>query len=333
MKVNSLAAVIVTFNRLKLLKECILTLRLQSYKLDAIIIIDNGSTDETSKWLSGERDLIVIYQENLGGAGGFARGLSEANDRGYEWVWIMDDDSFPERKCLEYLVTFLEKTANNSNIHAVAPLVVEGNCIDERHRGNFSKSDINFPQIQVPLSNESILNLRSNFIIVEFISFVGLLLNRRIINVIGLPVANYFIFNDDVEYSLRIKSAGFKMALLTETCIYHKINQNPDEFNLNKFAKKREALDPKVRSLLDINLFQYYGYRNSIINVLKYYQVANFKVIFVIIKKLLALLYTSLRFGNRVFIRVKLFYETVYQGFTGRIDNKRIRDLYEYLNR
>lgn len=68
---KKVAAIVVTFNRITLLKECIEALRKQSYADFSIIVVDNGSTDGTNLWLSEQGDLIVVKQENLGGAGGF----------------------------------------------------------------------------------------------------------------------------------------------------------------------------------------------------------------------------------------------------------------------
>ena len=64
-----IASVIVTYNRLELLKRTVSALRKQSQKLDLIIVIDNGCTDGTHEWLDGETDLCVIHQDNVGGFG------------------------------------------------------------------------------------------------------------------------------------------------------------------------------------------------------------------------------------------------------------------------
>ena len=71
---QTVAAVVVTYNRLNDLKLCIDSLNQQTRPLDAIIVINNGSTDGTSGWLAEQNGLTVITQSNLGGAGGFLAG-------------------------------------------------------------------------------------------------------------------------------------------------------------------------------------------------------------------------------------------------------------------
>ncbi|MGI8710741.1 MAG: glycosyltransferase, partial [Acidimicrobiales bacterium] len=99
----SIGAVVVTRNRLTLLQECVAALRAQTRVPDEIIIIDNASDDGTRQWLATQNDLTVILQGNVGGAGGFHRGIKEAHARGHDWFWCMDDDTIAQPETLERL--------------------------------------------------------------------------------------------------------------------------------------------------------------------------------------------------------------------------------------
>ena len=72
---RNVGIVVVTYNRLQLLTEVIDALRKQTYNDYQIVVVNNGATDGTEKWLSQQRDIITITQENLGGAGGFFTGM------------------------------------------------------------------------------------------------------------------------------------------------------------------------------------------------------------------------------------------------------------------
>ena len=113
---KTIAAVVVTYNRLALLKDCIEALRHQTRRLDAIIVINNSSTDGTRDWLESQNDLYVVHQENGGGALGFYRGMKEAFAKGYDWVWMMDDDVEPLTSCLQEVVL----TATHYQTHCVS---------------------------------------------------------------------------------------------------------------------------------------------------------------------------------------------------------------------
>lgn len=85
--VGTISAVIDTYNRLALLKECVAAVRSQSRSPDEIIVVNNGGTDSTEEWLAEQDDLIVVNQGNSGGSGGYYTGFQTAYDRGYDWIW------------------------------------------------------------------------------------------------------------------------------------------------------------------------------------------------------------------------------------------------------
>src|ERR1035441_9411687 len=104
---ESIAAVVVTYNRKALLGECLDALLKQTHPLDAIYVIDNASTDGTKEFLN-ERGYLreskiryVPLPDNTGGAGGFYEGLRHAFEAGFDWFWLMDDDVEPYLDGLE----------------------------------------------------------------------------------------------------------------------------------------------------------------------------------------------------------------------------------------
>ena len=109
-------AVVVTYNRKVLLRECLLSLEGQTRRPDAVLVVDNCSTDGTEAMLAEEfRHLWNLRLEvNSGGAGGFHEGMKWAYQRGFEWIWVMDDDveAMPDA-----LATLLEFQTLSDFIH------------------------------------------------------------------------------------------------------------------------------------------------------------------------------------------------------------------------
>ena len=66
---SSVCALVITFNRVAVLRQCVEILRSQTRRPDEIVVVDNGSTDGTSEWLRQQPDLTVLQQENSGVAG------------------------------------------------------------------------------------------------------------------------------------------------------------------------------------------------------------------------------------------------------------------------
>jgi glycosyltransferase involved in cell wall biosynthesis len=104
---NRTAAVVVTYNRLTLLNKCIEKLRGQTVPCD-ILVVDNASTDGTTPWLREQEEAGLLRTRNtggnLGGAGGFNKGMRWAVEDGYKYLWLMDDDCLPEQDALEKLL-------------------------------------------------------------------------------------------------------------------------------------------------------------------------------------------------------------------------------------
>jgi len=210
-----IAAVVVTYNRLNLLKECIDAIRNQTRKPDDILVINNSSTDGTEEWLKSQPDLTTITQENLGGAGGFYTGIKTTYERGYDWIWCMDDDGKPEQNCLKMLLENI--TDNNTVLH---PLVLAedgetfsfGCWIEEK---KLIKKYSDFLK-QFPKETKTINSLGT--------PFNGTLLNKNIISKSGFPNPKYFIWGDESEYIHRIKNHGFKFATVCPAIFYHPHN-------------------------------------------------------------------------------------------------------------
>ena len=101
----NIAAIVVTYNRKVLLRECLQALLNQESTEMDIILIDNCSTDGTQEYISDilQNDHVKLYrtETNIGGAGGFNYGMKIAVSLGYDYLWLMDDDSIPEKKALQ----------------------------------------------------------------------------------------------------------------------------------------------------------------------------------------------------------------------------------------
>ena len=197
-----ITAVVVTFNRKELLKKNIDCLR-QNKPLTRIIVVNNGSTDGTREWLDSQQDLFVIHQDNVGGSGGFYTGIDAACQIGSDWIWCMDDDVFPRVACLEELL----KEAEDERIGILAPrrLMEETIFCHDFQEYNLTNpfasmysKRLDNPNVNVPIE-------------IKGTAFEGPLIRREVVEKIGFPNKDLFIFCDDTDYCIRAIQAGFKI--------------------------------------------------------------------------------------------------------------------------
>lgn len=221
-------AVVVTYNRSQLLKRNIASLRKNSPH--AIIVVNNGSTDDTREWLAEQTDLIVITQANVGGSGGFYTGIQQAMERGADWIWCMDDDVFPRPDCLSNL---LDHTASEE-VGILAPRRLM--------EGNIFTNDFQAVNLTNPFSSMYKKKLKKQVINkpVEILgtAFEGLFIRKEAVEKIGLPNKDLFIFCDDTDYCLRAVLAGYKILYIPSALMNKEKFFSNDTWNERNKKKK-----------------------------------------------------------------------------------------------
>ncbi len=243
-----IAAVIVTYNRFELLKECVESLRNQTRKLDEIIVINNSNTKGNLEWLESQDDLTVISQVNSGSAGGQYTGIQTAYTKGHDWIWCMDDDAEPNINTLEGIIKYAK-----DDISAVCPDVynTEGARL-VLHRGNVNLQEVKSFVLQTSIENYM---LNKEVLKIDFASFVGILINRKAVRKIGLPNKYFFIHHDDVEYSLRLKEFG-NILLVPKQIIIHK------EVSSKHLIKRKFLWKTSYRYKYENYCINYFTFRN-----------------------------------------------------------------------
>lgn len=192
---ENVVTIVVTYNRLNLLKENIDALLLQTVSTD-ILIIDNNSTDGTREYIDNLNNEKIKYKntgKNLGGAGGFAYGIKKATEMGYKYAWIMDDDSIPESNALEML---MDVVGTGIPFSFLASMVywTDGRIFP-----------MNRPTIQT-IKDENVSMIRNCKVFpIENCSFVGCFFPLNLTYQVGLPISEFFIYGDDSEYTRRLR--------------------------------------------------------------------------------------------------------------------------------
>ena len=298
-------AVVVTYNRKALLRQCLDALQAQTHVLDQTIVVDNASTDGTPAMV---RDVypeveLMELEENRGGAGGFHAGMKRATEQEVDWVWVMDDDAEPAPDALKEL--FRPGLHQRNDVVGLSSYVVgtDGNP-QKIHAGWYSPSDM----IYSPLSHTSQCCER-----VGYSSFVGFLVSRRAVAQVGLPDAGLFIWGDDTEYSLRLRRVGSLHLLRNSVVVHH-----------DAYSKERKRASVFSKAWRDRPLQQYwrnyYALRNRLLIARRYStsstQIA--KAYTMGFMRLIRSAVAVLLFDNSKFIRLKVLLYAFLHGMRGQ---------------
>lgn len=204
-----IVAVVVTFNRLDMLQRQLARLA-EVPELDEVLVVDNASTDGTPEWLRTQPVTAELLTENTGGAGGFALGLRLAVERGADLAWLMDDDGLPQPDCLARLL-------EREDLDFWGPAVLAAQ----------DPTRLCFP-IRLPGGTRVVHDMASveaaavdGLIRGVVIPFNGVLVTRDLVERIGVPRAEFFIWGDDVEYLWRAEAAGARIATVVDAHVLH----------------------------------------------------------------------------------------------------------------
>ena len=208
-------AVVVTFQRRAMLERLLDALD-TTVGLDGVLVVDNASTDGTGQWLAGRpRGRVPVrhrtLDRNRGGAGGFHHGLAWAVEEGADLVWLMDDDGVPEPGCLQVLLR------HHGELDFWGPAVVD----------EADPARLVFP-IRLPGRARVVHRMADveraatgGLIRDVVIPFNGVLVTRDLVERIGLPREEFFIWGDDHEYRLRAQRAGARTATVVGAAVRH----------------------------------------------------------------------------------------------------------------
>jgi len=219
---ESVAVVVVTYNRADLLGRMLDGLAAQTREPDAVIIIDNASTDHTRTVLDAHSGLSlqrIHLETNTGGSGGFRAGVDAAYEQGHDRIWLMDDDVVPAPDCLAVLMA-----QDEACLMAVRE-DTRGHLVEK----TATDFDLTRPWSVRPkrASVETAYGERSAMperVEIDVVAFEGFLVRREVVAAVGLPDDSFFIFYDDVDFALRARRAGYRIWAVRDAVLVRQLD-------------------------------------------------------------------------------------------------------------
>lgn len=284
-------AVIVTSNRINLLKECLNSIKNQTLKPDRIIVIDNNSSDGTKEYLIEQKGISFLTQENSGASGGFYTGIEMAFRENPDWVWCLDDDGIPNHNALEKFVDFIstQKSADYLGFIAGKVLWTDGS-LHEMNIPALYQSTGNYNSDKEKIANE-IVRIKSA-------SYVNLFLSRKFISEKGYPDKRLFIWSDDTEYTMR--GRDYMNFSVPGIIAIHHTKENSGPFFSFAISQNKVKL--------------YFGIRNLILIHKKSDKI----LVFVFLRRLLKTFLSELLTMRVTTSNILVSLIAIFNGFTGR---------------
>lgn len=216
---GTVCAVIPTYDRRDLLLETLDGLARQTQPCDAALVVDNASTDGSAEAVAHRHPSVDVLRlaTNTGSAGGFSAGIDWALRRGYDWVWLIDNDSIPDPDALgELLGAHARFPPGGRPVLLASKVVWTDGSILPLNVPLFKRHEI---ETFYGAAAKATLSVRAA-------PYAGLLVSAEVIRRCGLPIAGYFLWNDDIEWTGRLLRNDFGV-LVPTSVLCHKTPGNP----------------------------------------------------------------------------------------------------------
>lgn len=258
-ELTKVVAVVVTYNRQELLRECLSSLMNQTTLPYKVVVVDNASTDGSKEYLkeleqkNPDSLKMIFLPQNIGGSGGFYEGMKFARENyDYDYLWLMDDDTIPEPDCLKGLLeTASDFKAKQEYFGFLSSTILTSN----------KKEYMNVPVIDYATESNGYSSWHRNLDIcavkIATATFVSILFPSEAIKKCGFPVRDYFIWGDDTEYTTRVNKYYAQGYLTGKSLAVHKRKgEKPLSFEGEENPNRLKMY--------------YYMFRNQIINRIFY---------------------------------------------------------------
>ncbi|MBN1135262.1 MAG: glycosyltransferase family 2 protein [Anaerolineae bacterium] len=229
---------VLNWNRPQDTLECVASLRNLNYPAFRILVVDNGSTDESVDLFRTLPGIdLVVNEQNLGFAAGNNRGIQYALERGADWILLLNNDTTVSPPLLSRMI---DAAQTDPQIGMVGPVIYYSDRPDQvwfagmrfRHglyvvrRGLHLKPPLN------PVED------------VDFISGCGMLVPRQTWERVGLFDPRFFMYYEDLDFCVRAKMAGYRLVCATQAHMWHALSAStggPDS-PLKQYYQVRSTL-------------------------------------------------------------------------------------------
>jgi rhamnopyranosyl-N-acetylglucosaminyl-diphospho-decaprenol beta-1,3/1,4-galactofuranosyltransferase len=198
-RTRSVHVVVVAYQRRDLLRESLAAITAQTHAPDVIHVVDNASDDGSAQMVATEFPTVRLHalSTNTGGAGGFAAGLAFALQDQATVVWLMDDDTVPHADALAALLRAYDAYPGRR------PALVASRVVWEDGRDHPMNTPREKPRVGAAERADAAAAVPGGLAI-RSASFVSLLVDADAVRAVGLPQADFFLWNDDFEFTTRL---------------------------------------------------------------------------------------------------------------------------------
>lgn len=221
--------------------ECLGSLFQIIYPNFEIVIVDNGSSDDSVSRINEylfknkiQNSKFITLDSNLGFSGGNNVGIKYAVKNSADYVFLLNNDTVVEKKFLTELVKTAE---NNKDFGLIGPKIYFWPST-KPERIWFTGGKVNWLKTKgthINYNAEDSQEEKKSFGLIkaDYITGCGILIRKEVIQKIGVLSEDYFLYYEDTDYCVRAKKAGWECGIEPKSHIWHKVSRSTKELSLS----------------------------------------------------------------------------------------------------
>ena len=243
------AVVICNYNKKDFVVKCIRSVFLSNYRDFEIFVVDNASTDGSVEAIMGHfsnKLTVLVNKENIGGSGGFHRGMDYAVNAGYKYILCLDNDVEVNEDTIGTLYKFMETKPEAGVCGSVIYRYDDPTCTQEMG-AMIDYRNLGYNALYAKQRNPTL----PEELECDYVAFCSAMLRTDALKLVGLIERGYFIYWDDMELCWRIRRGGYKVFAISQSKVYHHTNTNSPASTFNIYYYFRNKLNCFARHLDD----------------------------------------------------------------------------------
>lgn len=258
---KNLAIILVNYKQPDLTIDCIKSIRRSDIQNYSIIVVDNNSKDNSYEIFGKEEGIVLILlNENNGFAAGNNVGIQYAIDNGYTDVLLLNNDTIID----EQMISMLMHERDTNSV-----LVPKMYYFDEPEKIWYAGGYIDYHKAKAIHEKINMIDYIDRDHEVDFVTGCCILIPISVIQKVGFFDERFFMYGEDVDYSLRLKKSGIKMKYISSAKLWHKVGGSIDKQSpLNAYYDTRNRLI--IMSMYQFGFVSYvYFYITRIIRIIQ----------------------------------------------------------------
>lgn len=218
--------IITAWNDVEKTSACIASVYAQESIKCKIILVDNGSKEHIAEKIALQYPDILIIRlgQNIGPTAGYCVGLNKALELGADFIFLLNNDTEIDHRCLEHLIREFE---SNLDVGLVFPLMYYMKEKNKIWSAGFRSTFLPFVETQIFSEMDDNPELwRDTTIELSSGPFCGVMFSRKTLLEVGLPDTRFIAYFEDADYCHRVRKYGHKILLQPKAKLWHHVSNS-----------------------------------------------------------------------------------------------------------